>query len=254
MNQAFVDKHLKNRDPLSARIAAGNNLIPEMGKDPVRQIVGVVADIHDLGLRNQPMPTVYIPQSQVPDAFTGRHLHDAAMAWAVRTRPGAAPPATLLRQRLRQATGLPVSEPQTMDHIVALSTARERFSAILMGVFGCGALLLAAIGVYGLMAYTVEQRTQEIGIRMALGADAASLRNMIVKQGMTLAILGVVAGIAGAWGLAQTLEAFLFNVKSHDTAVFIGVPALMLMISFLAVWIPTRRAMNVNPVKALRCD
>ncbi len=254
VNQAFVDKHLKNRDPLTARIAAGNNLIPEMGKDPLRQIVGVVTDIHDLGLRSQPIPTVYIPQSQVPDAFTARHLHGAAMAWAVRMRPGAPTPATLLRQRLRQATGLPVSEPQTMDHIVALSTARERFSAILMGVFGCGALLLAAIGVYGLMAYTVEQRTQEIGIRMALGADAASLRNMIVKQGMTLAILGVTAGLAGAWGLAQTLEAFLFNVTAHDTAVFTGIPALMLTISFLAVWIPTRRAMNVNPVEALRCD
>lgn len=254
VNESFARDFLKGRDPLSERVLVTRGTISELDKDPPRQIVGVVADMRDRGLQDRPIPTVFLPQAQLPNAYIASRFHDRPMAWTIRTRADSKLPVSTIRERLRQATGLPVSEPQTMDQIVALSTARERFSAILMGVFGCGALILAAIGVYGLMAYTVEQRTQEIGIRMALGADAVRLRNKILRQGMLLAIIGTAAGLAGAWGLAQTLEAFLFSVTAHDATVFTAVPALMLFISLLAVWIPTRRAMKVNPVEALRCD
>src|ERR1700733_12727556 len=107
------------------------------------------------------------------------------------------------------------TEVLSMDQVVSVSTARQRFNMLLMTVFGCAALLLAAIGIYGLMAYSVEQRTHEIGIRLALGADPSRVRNMVVLQGMHLAIVGVVVGIAAAFGLARFIASFLFGVKTH---------------------------------------
>src|SRR5262249_55584641 len=156
VNESFVRGFLKGRDPLAERVMVTRHLIPELANDPPRQIVGVVADTRDQGLQNRPIPSVFVPESQLPDAYVAGRFHDQPTAWTIRTRPDDTNLAKVIRDRLHQSTGLPVSEVQTMDQIVALSTARQRFSAILMGVFGIGALLLAAIGVYGLMAYTVE--------------------------------------------------------------------------------------------------
>ena len=113
-------------------------------------------------------------------------------------------------------------------------------------------LLLAAIGIYGLMAYSVQQRTQEIGIRMALGALASDVRNMVVFQGMRLAIVGVVIGIAAAFGLARVIASFLYGVQARDPGVFIAIPVLLSLVALLAVWLPARRAARVDPVIALR--
>jgi putative ABC transport system permease protein len=122
----------------------------------------------------------------------------------------------------------------------------------LMTVFGSAALLLAAIGIYGLMAYSVAQRTQEIGIRLALGAETAAVRRMVVVQGMRLAILGVVVGLASAYGLTRFIASFLYGVKALDPMVFVGIPLLLTFVAFVAVWVPARRASLVNPVTALR--
>ena len=149
-------------------------------------------------------------------------------------------------------TGLPVSDVETMDEIVTLSTSRERFNMLLMTVFGSAALLLAAIGIYGLMAYSVAQRTQEIGIRIALGAEVAAVRRMVVVQGMRLAVIGVVVGLASAYGLTRFIASFLFGVKALDPLVFVGIPLLLTVVAFIAVWVPARRASLVNPVIALR--
>jgi ABC-type antimicrobial peptide transport system permease subunit len=123
-----------------------------------------------------------------------------------------------------------------------------------MAVFGGCALLLAAIGIYGLMAYSVEQRTQEIGIRLALGAQASQVRRMVVRQGMVLAMIGVVIGLAAAFGLARLITTFLFGVTARDPLVFAGVPALLAAVAFLAVWLPARRASQVDPLVALRYE
>jgi ABC-type antimicrobial peptide transport system permease subunit len=123
---------------------------------------------------------------------------------------------------------------------------------LLMTVFGCAALLLAAIGIYGLMAYTVEQRTQEIGIRLALGAEATTLRNMVVRQGMTLALAGVVIGLGAAWGVSRLMESLLFGVKPRDPVVFVAVPLALGAVALLSVWLPARRALRVDPAVALR--
>ena len=137
---------------------------------------------------------------------------------------------------------------------MSLSISRERFNMWLMTVFGMSALLLAAIGVYGLMAYSVEQRTQEIGIRLALGAQAAQVKNMVVFQGMRLALAGVVVGLGASFWLARLIATFLFGVTPRDPLVFAGVPVLLTVVAFVAVWLPARRASQVDPLVALRYE
>jgi ABC-type antimicrobial peptide transport system permease subunit len=159
-----------------------------------------------------------------------------------------------IQEQLRQATGLPVSNVRSMDAVVSLSTSRQRFNMWLMTVFGASALLLAGIGIYGLMAYSVEQRTQEIGIRLALGAQASQVRNMVVLQGMRLALIGVTIGIAAGLGLSRFIATFLFGVTPSDPLVFTAVPAVLTFVAFVAVWVPARRASGVDPLIALRYE
>jgi ABC-type antimicrobial peptide transport system permease subunit len=182
------------------------------------------------------------------------NLSIGPMSWVVRTRVVPGSVSQQVQEQLRQVTGLPVSDVRTMEDIVSLSTSRQRFNMLLMTVFGASALLLAAIGIYGLMAYTVQQRTQEIGIRLALGAKTAEVQRMVIFQGMKLAMVGVVVGIASAYGLARFISSFLFGVQSHDPAVFIGIPLLLSAVILLAVWIPAMRASRVDPMIALRYE
>ena len=141
-----------------------------------------------------------------------------------------------------------------MDEIVSNSTSRQRFNMWLMTVFGGAALLLAAIGIYGLMAYSVEQRTQELGIRLALGAGATEIRNMVVVQGMRLAIVGVVVGLAAAFGVSRLIASFLFGVGVWDPLVFAAVPVLLATVALLAVWLPATRGSRIDPIIALRAE
>jgi ABC-type antimicrobial peptide transport system permease subunit len=141
-----------------------------------------------------------------------------------------------------------------MDEVMGRSTARQSFNMLLLTIFGAVALLLAAIGIYGVMAYSVAQRTQEMGIRMALGADRSVIRNFVVWQGMRLALIGVVAGIAASLGLTRLLSTFLFGVKPWDPAVFVSAPLILTAIALLAVWLPAARASKVDPMQALRAE
>jgi ABC-type antimicrobial peptide transport system permease subunit len=139
-----------------------------------------------------------------------------------------------------------------MDQIVAESTARSRFDMWLMTLFGGCALLLSAIGVYGLMAYSVQQRTVEIGIRMALGADKNSVRGMVLRQGMVLAISGIIVGVVSSLSFARVLSGFLFGVVPRDPTIFTTVTLLLAGVAFIAVWLPAQRATRLDPVTALR--
>jgi ABC-type antimicrobial peptide transport system permease subunit len=141
-----------------------------------------------------------------------------------------------------------------MDEIVSRSTARQTFNMLLLTIFGVIALVLAAIGIYGLMAYAVQQRTQEIGIRMALGADRSVIRGLVVWNGMRLALAGVALGIAAAFGLTRLIASFLFGVKWWDPMVFITVPLILSFVALLAVWFPATRAAKLDPMQALRVE
>ena len=161
---------------------------------------------------------------------------------------------TAIQEQLRQSSGLPVSEVRSMEEVVSRSISRQRFNVLLMTVFGASALLLAAIGIYGLMAYSVAQRTREIGIRMALGAEAEQVRKMVVFQGMRLAVIGVAVGLVAAFALTRLMASFLFGVQARDPVVFVAMPVLLTVVSIVAVWLPARRASTVNPLIALRYE
>ena len=227
----------------------------EFADEPERQIIGVVGDTRDNGLNSDPDPTMFIPQAQVPDLANALNVRLTPMAWVVRTHGDPHLVSAAVQEQLRQATGLPVTDVRSMGEVVSRSTSRERFNMWLMSVFGASALLLAAIGIYGLMAYSVEQRTQEIGIRLALGAQGSQVKNMVVFQGMRLALVGVVRRPRGgilAW--RKLIATLLFGVTARDPLVFGGVPALLTLVALLAVWIPARRASKVDPMIALRYE
>jgi putative ABC transport system permease protein len=254
INQAMAKQFWPNGDPLNDRLLVGAGM-GTVFAEPPRQIIGVVGDIHDDGLNQDPQPTMYTPIAQMPDKVTALNSRIVPLWWIVRTQPE---PHTLVNPvtvALREASGgLPVAHVRSMDEIVIHSTSRQRFNMILLTIFGSSALLMAAIGIYGLMAYSVRQRTQELGIRMALGASASNIRNMVVRQGMVLALIGVVVGIGGALWLTRFLASFLFGVKAWDLAAFILTPVLLMAVALFSVWIPARSATRVDPMTALRFE
>jgi len=254
INEAMARQFWKDGDPLSERLVIGRGVMREFASEPERQVIGIVGDVRGGGLNNEPGPTMYIPQGQVPDAVNALNMRISTMKWVVRTRTEPYALSSAIQEQLRQATGLPVSEIRTMDDVVARSTSRQRFNMLLMTVFGAAAVLLAAIGIYGLMAYSVEQRTQEIGIRLALGAQASGVRRMIVLQGMSLAAIGVVVGIASAFGLTRFMANLLFGVQARDPIVFIGIPLALAVVALVAVWLPAQRVTRVDPLTALRYE
>jgi len=232
----------------------GKGIMREFATERPRQIIGVVADSRDGGLNNDPGPKMFIPQAQVPDAANALNVGISPMGWVIRTRMEPHALSSQIQEQLRQVSGLPVSNVRTMNEIVSISTSRQRFNMVLMTIFGGSALLLAAIGIYGLMAYSVQQRSQEIGIRMALGAEPGGVRKMVVFQGMRLTLVGVVIGIASAFGLTRFISTFLFGVQARDPMVFVGIPILLSLVALVAVWLPARRASRVDPVIALRYE
>ena len=252
INQSMAKKYWMDADPLNDQIVIGKNVGPDFVDSP-RQIVGVVGDVRSDSLSTDPFPTMYIPNAQVPDAVTKLNSEISPLAWVIHTRVEPHSLSLVVQNELRQASGgLPVGRIRSMDEIVVRSTARQDFNMLLLSIFGGLALVLAAIGIYGLMAFTVEQRTQEIGIRMALGAGAAALRGMIVRQGMLLAFIGIALGLTAAYGLTRLLTAFLFGVKPVDPLVFAAVPVVLALVSLAAIWVPAGRATRIDPALALR--
>jgi putative ABC transport system permease protein len=256
ISETMAKQYWKDADPLNDRILIGGGAknMKELRDEPARQIIGIAADLRDAGLNNDPGAKMYVPESQVPDALSALGFSIYPQAWIVRTATNPATLVPFIQEQLRQATGLPVADVRSMDEVVSLSTARQRFNMLLMTVFGACALLLAAIGIYGLMAYSVEQRTQEIGVRLALGAGTANVRNMVVQQGIGLALVGVMIGSAAALALTRFLERLLFGVRARDPLVFFSVPAMLILVALIAVWLPAARASKVSPVESLRYE
>lgn len=248
VNQAMARQFWPNGDPLNSQIVIAKGLA--WLEEPARQIVGIVDDVHDDALNLNIAPVVFVPAAQRPDARTV----GSSVAWVIRVHEESPSLNSAIQNELRAATGLPVPQLQSMEEIVAKSMARQNLNMLLMNIFGGSALLLAGIGIYGLMAYSVQQRTQEIGIRMALGAQPGALRNMVLRQGMRLALIGVAIGIGATLGLTRLLASLLFGVQPRDTLVFIAVPVLLTVVALLACYLPARHATRINPLEALRWE
>ncbi|HUA97714.1 MAG TPA: ABC transporter permease [Terracidiphilus sp.] len=254
INETFAKKYWPKQDPLGQQLLIGKEVGPQFDEPP-RQIVGIVADVHDGGLNRDPFPLMIIPDAQVTDGMTALNTSISPMYWVVRTHGDPAQYTTALTSQLRLASGgFPVARVRPMTEIVVESTARQDFNMLLLVIFGASALILAAIGIYGLMAYSVQQRTQEIGIRMALGAGRSHIRNLVVWQGMRLAVIGVVLGIGAAFGLTRLIASFLYGVKAWDPLVFVTVPMVLASVALLAVWMPATRASRLDPQRALRIE
>ena len=251
INEAFAKRYWKNENPLGQRLIIGSGMGPDFTQAP-REIIGIVADTRDGGLNSDPQPATFIPLAQVRDSYMVLNNRFMPLRWVVRTRVAPFSTAAAVQRAFQAAADLPVAKIRTMDQVVAGSTSRNEFNALLLGIFAFLAVLLSSIGLYGLIAYSVEQRTLEFGIRLALGADFAGLRNMVMRQAMLLAAVGIAIGLAAAYGLTQLMATLLYQVKPRDPVVFGGVALLLAAVALLASYLPARRALRVDPVVALR--
>jgi predicted permease len=252
INESMARQFWQDSNPVGRMLAIGRGGMREFETEPNRMIVGVIADSRDNGLNQDPGPKMFVPQGQIPDAVNQLNMKISPLNWVIRTRGEPMAMSQQIQAAIKQETGLPVADVRSMGQVVARSTSRERFNTLLMSVFALSALTLAAIGIYGVMAYAVQQRTREIGVRLALGAQPGAVQRMVVFQGMRLAATGVVIGVGGALALSRFMQSLLFGVAVRDPLVFAGVPLLLGMIALGAVWIPAARASRIDPLGAIR--
>jgi putative ABC transport system permease protein len=243
VNETFVRQLLPGQNPIGRRI----NWARADDPNDWMTIVGVVGDVKHSGL-NQPVdPALYSPFSQNDEAWR------KWMTLVMRTR---LPEARLVEDVKKQVWSLdnqiPISDIQSMDDLLAVSVAQQRFYMLLLGSFAALAVALAGVGIYGMVAYRVNQRTHEIGVYMALGAQQCDVLRLVMADGVRLALLGIVLGLAGALALTRVMVSLLFDVKPTDPATLIGVAMLLAVIAMLACYIPARRALSIHPMTALR--
>ena len=242
ISESMARKYWPNENPIGQAIQFGNM----DGDLRLLHVVGVVGDVHDRGVDAATSPTVYANSLQrQPSA-------DMSVVVRARVAPSALVPS--MRQVVRSLdSGLPVNF-KTLDQVFSSSLDQRRFSLVIFGVFGCVALLLAAMGIYGVTNYAVTQRTQEIGIRMALGARMSDVLKLVLKNGMSLALIGAAVGVVGAFATTRVMSSLLFGVAPTDLATFTAVVVVLVAVAFVACYIPAQRATKVDPLVALRYE
>ncbi|HUK30309.1 MAG TPA: ABC transporter permease [Candidatus Acidoferrum sp.] len=246
INRSMAQQFFPGQSPIGQHLQLGALPTDQV---PWMEVVGVVGDVKT-ALTSDPQSEMYVPFRQV-DSLLPQYF----LSIVVRThgKPMALAPG--LREAVRQTDpDQPIVKMRTMEENTSTSVVQPKFRATLLSIFSGLALILAAIGIYGVIAYSVTQRTREIGIRMTLGADRAAVLRMILKQGIVLAVAGVGLGLAAALGLTRFLESFLFQVNAFDPITFVSVAAVLIFVSLAACWIPARRAMRVDPMVALRYE
>jgi predicted permease len=241
VNQTLAHKFFPNENPVGRHLTLSTNLGPGT---PVREIIGVVGDVKYGGLNVASSPEVYLPEPQI---MTGN------MALVVRTLVEPENIVSQLRGEVRALDKeVPLRDIKTLDAYVSDSVAAPRFDTLLMVIFAAVALVLTSVGLYGIVSYSVAQRTREIGIRVALGAQHQDILRMVIRQGITLACIGVAVGLAGAVALRKMISSWLYGVSPTDIGVLIGIGLLLMFIAFCASYIPALRAARVDPIIALR--
>src|SRR5262245_43363120 len=240
VSETFARRMFPNEDPLGKRIRSWRD------ENLLREIVGVVRDVKYERLDDAPSSLVYIPHRQ--DSW-------GSMTMVVRTAGDPAAMTNTVRHAFRAVDKeSPISNVQTLQKPLADSTARQRFGAWLLGLFAALALCLAGVGIYGVMSYSVAQRTQEIGVRMALGAGTAEVLKLMLRRGLALTLPGIAIGLIAAFALTRLMQSLLFNVSATDPLTFGVIALLLTAVAMLACWIPARRAAKVDPMVALRCE
>jgi putative ABC transport system permease protein len=243
INQAMASRFWPDEEPLGKRIRFGE------ANDPAYAIVGVVGDIKHMGLDADEGAVMYQPHAQKRFAWL------RWMTLVVRTNEEPMSLATAVRSRIQEIDkDQPVYNVATMEQLLTKSIAQPRFSTLMLGVFALLALALTAIGVYGVVSYTIAQRTREIGIRMALGAQMRDVLRLVIGQGLKMVLLGVALGLAGAGALSHVMKSLLFGVSATDPAIFAIISVLLTSVALLACYLPARRAAKVDPMIALRYE
>jgi len=246
VNSELVKKYFPNVDPLTQRVSV-EQLIPgvaNLGQAVPWQIVGVYDNVRNGGPKGDGFPEIDVPFAQSP--WPG-------VSMAVRTLGDPANMTKSIGAVINSLDpDLPMTDVKTMDQLIESSMGGDKFGAVLFGTFAVIALLLAAFGIYGVMSFGVAQRTHEIGLRMALGAGSSQVLGMVLKEGMTLGIIGLLIGLAGAYGVGKVMRNLLFGIGTIDYGAFSAVAAILLLSAFLACYIPARRATQVDPMAALR--
>ena len=246
INQAMATAYWPNEDPIGKRIRQGG---PDDAEFPWLTITGVVADVREFDPMTEPEPTIYFPIAQFADA------RGILRDWVVRTDNDPKAIAANVRAAVWDVDkDLPVTRIRTMEEVRSAAVVSPRLNLLLFGFFAALALILASVGIYGVTAYSVVQRTREIGIRMALGASRGDVVRIVVSQGVRLATIGVLLGLIGAFALTRLMTSMIYGVSSSDPATFLVVAFLLASVALPACYIPARRAMRVDPIVALRYE
>jgi putative ABC transport system permease protein len=253
VNETMARQLWPTESPLGRHILIGHGGGPAWDEGMAREVIGVVSDVRQWALSRPPFPGTYVPLAQVPDPqLAWFHQRSAAATWIVRTAPSGGPSASALQRELQRSTALLVAEVKTMDEVFAGATASAAQSAWLMAVLGGLSMLVAVVGVFALTLYSVEQRTQEVAVRLALGARAHQVHRLVLGRMIRIALLGIAAGVAASAGCATLLRTALYDVGAHDPLVFTAVPVVLATAALAAAYLPSRRASNIDPVVILR--
>jgi putative ABC transport system permease protein len=250
VNETLARREFPHENPIGKRIALGDG----RGAPKWMVIVGVVKDVKQGSWTDPADDEMYIPFRQSGDFFfNGAGPHAAGMTLVIRTNIDAASVAKEVKNAVWSIDrNLPVSHVETLEKTIGDAIWQSRFSLLLTGIFSGLALVLAMIGIYGVMAYEVAQRTQEIGIRMALGANRGGIASLIARQSLPVAVIGIVCGLGAAAAMSRLMRGVLYQIDPADPATFASVAALVLTVAALAALVPARRAMRVDPMIALR--